>query len=220
MSKGNNKWNCGRAFTVHCSLHRQRFICKTLQQSTRVDMPRFYDLLTVNSKVEMILTSSVATGPAWASSKGLLSVLASLSPPRSPLVWNQIFWKVRLPSFLKNHPWNSFSWSTPPNLALLPLLSPFSSFSPFPDGWIGICHPWFRMTEKLPTSATPRYLSFSLYKRLTRFKRYPLYIVRDVNNLFKSFNFIATIIIMPRHEMRLKIPVSNHRQLKTKSWRA
>ena len=104
MSKGNNKWNCGRAFTVHCSLHRQRFICKTLQQSTRADMLRFYDLLTVNSKVEMILTSSVATGPAWASSKGLLSVLASLSPPRSPLVWNQIFWKVRLPSFLKNHP--------------------------------------------------------------------------------------------------------------------
>ena len=101
MSKGNNKWNCGRAFTVHCSLHRQRFICKTLQQSTRVDMPRFYDLLTVNSKVEMILTSSVATGPAWASSKGLLSVLASLSPPRSPLVWNQIFGKSDCRPFLK-----------------------------------------------------------------------------------------------------------------------
>ena len=130
MSKGNNKWNCGRAFTVHCSLHRQRFICKTLQQSTRVDMPRFYDLLTVNSKVEMILTSSVATGPAWASSKGLLSVLASLSPPRSPLVWNQIFWKVRLPSFLINHPWNSLSCTSKSGIAAI--IITFLLFLSFP----------------------------------------------------------------------------------------
>ena len=33
----------------------------------------------------IILTSSVATGPAWASSKGLLSVLPSFSAPLSPL---------------------------------------------------------------------------------------------------------------------------------------
>ena len=162
----------------------------------------------------MILTSSVATGPAWASSKGLLSVLASLSPPRSPLVWNQIFWNVRLPSFLINHPWNSLPcrdqhlqiWHYH-HLSPLSLLS-LTAGSEFviPDAG------WQKSHPPIPL--------LSLYKRLTRFKRYPLYIVRDVNNLFKSFNFIATIIIMPRHEMRLKIPVSNHRQLKTKSWRA
>ena len=54
-------------------------------------------------------------------------------------------------------------------------LSPLSSLSPLPDGWIGISHPCRIFWGGKP----PLILSLFLYKRLTRFKRYPLYIVRS-----------------------------------------
>ena len=155
-----------------------------------------------NSNSYIICGDRAGLGFLQGTALSLTLLLSSSSIPPENKILSKLRWKSSMELVRPQKPLQDLSWINTSKVFITSLL--FPSFPAQLDrNWSSL--PWFGKTTldiSLP-------LSIKGWPGLSAIH----YILWEVNNLLKTLNFIAAIIIiMPRHEMK----VSNHKRRRLK----